>query len=82
MANDCRAALPARAVEQNDQDVVLGTVMIDELQDMDTTANSIHTMSEKERQAILLTIRKEKKEKALSTNNNPHWRKKSQAASG
>ena len=70
-----QGALPARAVEEADQDVVWGTLMIDELQDVDATANSIHNLSEKERQEILLAIRKEKKEKVISTSSNPPWRK-------
>ena len=42
---------------------------------IDATAKSIHNMSEKERQDILLPIRTEKKEQLLSTNSNPTWRK-------
>ena len=41
MAKDCRSALPARAVEEDEgQEVSWGALMIEEIQDVDSAAAS------------------------------------------
>ena len=78
LAAQCR--IPVREVtEEESQDVIWGSLMVDEIQDVDVAGK---VMSDKEREEILAVIRKEKQQEKTSTlikpNSNPTWRKKIQ----